>query len=49
MLSFKMISIIHKQENGFKCEIISGRKSNKKFFQELLIITLIYPREKMVS
>ena len=48
MLSFKIMSIIHKQEDGFKRAIISGRKSNKKFLQKLLIITLIYPREKIV-
>ena len=40
MLSFKMISIIYKQEDRFKRAIISLRKSNKKFLQKLLIITL---------
>ena len=46
MLSFKMISIIHKQEDGFKRAIISGRKSNKKFLKEIISYYTYIPSRK---
>ena len=35
------------EEDGLNSQINRGRKSNKKFMQKLLVITLIYPCEKL--